>query len=573
MSSSQGKVFAGAAVLLALMAALMLSAASQNSATVDETTVLGAGYTYFKGHRYKIQPEHPPLSQMLPAVPLLFLDVKMSEQARALLEGQVGYPWARPWFGPIRPVQELFPDGRDNWYFWALPESQLFGQMFVYGSENDADAMLFSARCVQIFLALIVGALIFFWVRRATDNNPAAFVALSLWVFNPNAIAYGHLCSTGDIGVTLGMTAATLFFAKFLESPGAKSAICCGIFSGIALLMKFTAVTLAPIFVILAAVSWKNLESSGKNLWKFAAILVGSAWIVVLLMYFPRWSPAPALPEMQADALGVPAWFRAFRFLLIPPDFFKGLALTLGHSKMGHDAFLMGNWSHDGWWHYYPLAFFYKNSLSFVILVVVGVLIFAKHFKQSRPFEFAAWIAPMVYLLAAMTSKVNIGVRHLLPIFPLLCVGIGCAFAKISRDALKQAAFVLLAWQVAVTIFAFPLYIQFFSEAVGGAKNGYKYLLDSNYDWGQDAKRLKQWLDERQVRHIYLDYFGTQYNIEYLKISNTRVNAEQARNIAQGILVVSASQLMRPEWQWLRDSHQPIDRIAHTLFVYQIQPK
>jgi hypothetical protein len=120
-----------------------------------------------------------------------------------------------------------------------------------------------------------------------------------------------------------------------------------------------------------------------------------------------------------------------------------------------------------------------------------------------------------------------------------------------------------------VAIACYPLYLQFCSEAIGGAKNGYKYFADSNYDWGQDANRLKQFLQERGIDRIYLDYFGTQYNIEYLKIANTRVNAEQAKQIKRGWLVVSASQLMRPEWSWLRESHQPVARVAHTLFVYQ----
>ena len=110
---------------------------------------------------------------------------------------------------------------------------------------------------------------------------------------------------------------------------------------------------------------------------------------------------------------------------------------------------------------------------------------------------------------------------------------------------------------------------QYFSELVGGADNGYRYLIDSNFDWGQDANRLKKFLDQHQINHIYLDYFGTQFSIEHLKIPNTRVDADRAKQIQQGTLVVSASQLMRAEWAWLRDSRQPVARVAHTLFVYQ----
>lgn len=550
----------------------MIGPARQDSATVDETTVLSAGYTYFKGYRYKIQPEHPPLSQMLPAVPLLTMELKYSEQAQGLLDGRIGYPWTRPWLGPIRQVQDLFPQGRDNWYFWALPESQLFGQMFVYASGNDGDAMMFRGRCVQVLLALGAGALIFFWVRSVTANDVAALGALALWAFNPNALGYGHLITT-DIGVTTAMTGALLLFGRCLERPAWKTAALCGAVTGVALLMKFTAVILAPIFLVLTAMRWKHLKGSGVNVWKMAAVVIAAAWAVLLVVYLPKWSPPPPLPEAQATALGVPGWFRSFRPLLIPGDFFKGLALTLGHSKEGHEAYLMGEWSHHGWWYYYPLAFFFKSPLAFVILTIAGAVMFVGARFRARGLPVAPgrallqapWIGAGVFLLLAMTSNVNIGVRHLLPIFPLLCVGIGCAIPRLKLWLVGG----LLAWQVVVALFTYPLYLQFFSEAVGGARNGHKYLLDSNYDWGADAVRLKKFMEVRGIGHIYLDYFGTQFNIEYLKISNTRVNAEQARQIVQGTLVVSASQLMRPEWAWLRDSRQPVTRVAHTLFVYQ----
>lgn len=549
-------------VLLVAMFLLMIGPARQDSATVDETTFLSAGYTYWKGYRFTMVPEHPPLSQMLPAVPLLFMDLKYSPNARALLEGRVGYSWTRPWAGPIRAWQELFPQGRDNWYFWALPESQLFGQMFVYDGTNNGDAMMFAGRVMQILLTLGVGVLIFCWIRWATGNDLAALAGLAAWVFNPNALAHGHLTTT-DMGVTFGMTAATFAFARLLEKPSPRTAVICGAATGVALLMKFTAVILAPMFIVLALMQWQKLRASTTPVWKLIALTLLGAWAVVMIVYFPRWLPAPPLPAEQARALGVPGWFTTFRPLLIPPDFFKGLGLTLGHSKEGHEAYLMGDWSRSGWWHYYVLTLLLKSPVPFIILMLMSCVVFLRSVNSVRVAEKTLWIAAVIYLLLAMTSKVNIGVRHLLPMMPLLCVGIGCALPRS-----KRAVPIVLAWQAAVTVFCYPLYLQFFSEAVGGAKNGYRYLADSNYDWGQDANRLKRFLDERGIAHIYLDYFGTQYSIEHLKIPNTRVNAEQARQIKEGWLVVSASQLMRPEWEWLRHSRQPVERVAHTLFVY-----
>jgi hypothetical protein len=153
--------------------------------------------------------------------------------------------------------------------------------------------------------------------------------------------------------------------------------------------------------------------------------------------------------------------------------------------------------------------------------------------------------------------------------YPLLAVGAGCALAQAPKK-IQLGAWALCGWLAVVALASYPFYIQYFNELTGGADNGYRYLIDSNYDWGQDAKRLKTFLDERHIDQIYLDYFGTQFSIEYLKIPNTRVDAEKARQLKQGWLVVSASELMRPEWAWLRESAQPEARAAHTLFVYQL---
>jgi hypothetical protein len=581
--------------MLVTMAFLMIGPARQDSATVDETTALGAGYTYWTGHRFRFVPEHPPMGQMLPAVPLLVMDVKLSDLAKAVLDGRVSYPWTRPWNGPTLSLQPFVPEGcggqwldlkqapfarlvawncpgdypLQNWYLWALPESQLFGQMLVYDGTNDGDAMMLAGRVVQILLTLAVGLVVFQWVLASTGDKTAALCALVLWVFNPVSLGYGHLITT-DIGVTLGFATAIMLFARFLERPSAVSAAVSGGGTGVALAMKLTAVMLGPALLVVLVLCWKRMQSAGVNLRKLAAIFLATIWLVLLVVYFPRWSPPPPLSPSQAEALGVPAWFQAFRPLLIPADFFKALALTLGHSQGGHENYLLGEWAHHGWWYYYPLAFFLKSPAAFVVLTIAGAATAVRHFRELRPLEAAPWIGAAVYVLAAMPSNVNIGVRHLLPIFPLCCVGIGIAAARWTQPAIRKCLFGLLGWQALVTLLCYPLYIQFFSEAVGGAANGQKYLIDSNYDWGQDAKRLKQFLDDRGITHIYLDYFGTQYNIEYLKIQNTRTDADHAQQIKDGWLVVSASELMRPEWAWLRESREPTARVADTLFVYQI---
>ena len=152
---------------------------------------------------------------------------------------------------------------------------------------------------------------------------------------------------------------------------------------------------------------------------------------------------------------------------------------------------------------------------------------------------------------------------------PLLAVVVGVQAARASLPT-RIVTCVLCGWLVFVGFQADTYYIAYFNELGGGSANGYRYLIDSNCDWGQDGKRLKRWMAANKVDHIYLDYFGTGVAIEYHKMPNTRVTPDQARQLRDGWLVVSATRLMRPEYAWLRESHQPVARIAHTLFVYHL---
>lgn len=138
----------GLSVLLAVMAILMLGPMGEDSVTVDETSFLSAGYSYMQGYKFYFDPENPPLSQLLVAIPSSFMNLTLSEPAQALLDRRVGYPWTVPWFGEPQAMQALFPEGRDSWYFWPKPEAQIFGQTRIYGGGNDGDAMMLWGRRV-----------------------------------------------------------------------------------------------------------------------------------------------------------------------------------------------------------------------------------------------------------------------------------------------------------------------------------------------------------------------------------------------------------------------------------------
>ena len=460
----------------------------------------------------------------------------------------------------------------DNWYYWPIAESQMFGKVFVYDGTNDGDALMFAGRLMQIALTLLTGIAIFLWLNRFA-GAAAGPLGLAMWALNPVSLGYGHLILT-DVGVTLMIPVSIWALTVFLRQPSARSALLLGLATGGALAMKFNAILLAPIFLALAAVYLWMQPAPERQLWLGAAckklpLAAVAIWATLLVVYAPDWKPAPALAAAQATTLNVPSWFQSLRPLLVPRAYFRGLALALGFSAGGHEAFLNGEWRETGWWYYLLEAFTLKTPVPLLLLTGLGMVLLLRQRPRPSFEQVVPWVAAGAYLLLAMHSRINLGVRHLLPMYVLLAVGVADQFSRAARKW-RVMAWVLCGWLGLVSLLSYPLYIQYFNEIAGGTNSGYMYLIDSNYDWGQDANRLKHFLDEHGIHHIYLDYFGTQFSIEYLKISNTRVNAEQARQITRGTLVVSASQLMRPEWAWLREQHQPMTRIAYTLFVYQL---
>ena len=552
------------------MALLMWGPIRQQSATVDEPMILAAGYTYVEGMGFWFQPDQTPLAKMWLALPLLFMRVEIPPSGVVLLERREGYRYAQPWYGSAQPAEKLFPQGRDNWYFWPYIEAEGFGQVLVYGGRNDAERMLVAGRAMQTVLTLLTGLIIALWAGKQA-GQAAAIMAAALWVFNPVALAHGHVIQT-DAGAALMFVVTLWAFIRFLERPQRGNAVWLGLALGATVLVKSTALLLLPIFVALAALSWWRQRWDSRQtatVLKRVPLVLVTVWALMLLVYEPFWSPAPWLSAQRASQLGVPWWFQTFRPVLIPPDFFKSVALQIAETRMGRRGYLCGAWSTHGWWYYYPVAFALKVPIPLLLLSAAGVVLFLKRVRNASLGEAAVWIASAVYLGFAMTNKMDIGIRHVLPMFPLLAVGTAVAISRLSRWP-RVAAWVLCGWLALVAVRAHPFYLEYFNELAGGTPNGHRYLLDSNLDWGQDVKRLRNYLDSHGLQHIYLRYFGAPAAVQYYKINCTFVSAEQAHSIRNGTLVVSAMELMKPEWEWLRQQYQPADRVGYSLFVYRL---
>jgi len=326
-----------------------------------------------------------------------------------------------------------------------------------------------------------------------------------------------------------------------------------------------------PIYIALGLAAWWQEQRPSQRVFLNLCLFVVVAWGTVLLVYVPHWGPPPPISIDNAQRLDIPAWFTRLRWLLIPREYFKGLTIMLIHVKHGHHAYLWGQWSDKGWWYYYPFAVLVKTPLSLLLLFASAVMMALWRIKRCNSAEAVPVIAVIVYLACALTSRADIGIRHILPMYPLLAVVVGVEYTK-SKLSIRFAALFLAIWLAATAFRARADYIAYFNDLVGGPAHGQNYLVDSNFDWGQNGKLLKQWMETNHVQHVYLDYFGTGLAIDHLHVYAERVKAAEVRDLRDGYVVISATRLMSEEYDRLRATRTPVARIGNTLFVYLLPP-
>jgi hypothetical protein len=214
---------------------------------------------------------------------------------------------------------------------------------------------------------------------------------------------------------------------------------------------------------------------------------------------------------------------------VLPPAYLDGLSYAL-ESANYRSAFLCGEYSIKGWWWFFPFAFLVKTPIASLLLFFFSFVALAlwrwlprgwtAPGSEARPCPQFYDLSPLlilggVYGLTGLTSHLDIGLRHILPIYPVLFVlaGANVFWLLAKKPVFEIALAVLLMGTMAESLSAWPNYLAFFNPFVGGPRNGYKYLVDSSLDWGQDLPGLQQWLEKnapaRSGVPVYLSYFGT----------------------------------------------------------------
>lgn len=589
-------------IILVIAGSLMVSAAKTDSAIMDELAHIPAGYGYVHNLDYRLNPEHPPLLKALSALPLLILNPAFPTNDKA-------------WTTDINGQWDM-------------------GRSFIYNSGNDADKIVFYARLFPIFLTLLLSLLIFL-IAKDLFGAKWALLPTALFALSPSVLAHGHYVTT-DIAAAFGILLAIYAFIGEFTQSSKKKLIWAGIAFGIAQTLKFSAVLLGPLFLMLAffwslfSLSWGDsstffgwvksfFHTFFKKLWTTILVFIIGTVIVIYPVYFLFTRNYPQARQtsdteynLKTFAGGPPlagkscnptrclaeATILASKNEITRPlaQYALGVLMVTQRATGGNTDYFLGEISNTGSRAYFPTVFSIKETLPTLIFIFIalllgiaavikGLLDKTRDFKRKvsdyfennfAQFSFALFIA--FYWFMSMRSPLNIGFRHLLPTIPLFYLLLTSAWKKWASSGAswlkKISVAALLLWFIFEVIFAAPYFLSYFNEAAGGIPNGYKYVTDSNYDWGQDFLRFRDWAKENlQGQKIAVDYFGAatpQYylgdqainwwsakgdpraeGIHYLAVS---VNALEG---AFGKLLYEYKRNPIDEYKWLADIRPP----------------
>ena len=504
-----------------------------------------------------MNPEHPPLMKMLAALPLLRFGIHSPFNSEA----------------------------------WQKVDEYPFSTQFFDENAPKEDAILFAARLTSIALTLAFALAIALWTR-VVFGPYVAIVALTLFVFDPTIIANGHYVKN-DVAVALFAFLSCITWAEYLKVPTVRRLILSGLCLGAALATKFSALFLLPVLLILCLLyQWQTRAGPrglNRRLLSLAAV-IALAIVTVFLVY-----AVPALLRgVSTGGLDSPAFRDLFDrtrqganmrphggpFTAHP--YIVGLTRFLDHGTTGHRSYLFGRFSMDGWWYYFPVAFAVKTPVATLVVIGLaawgGLKMLGRIRLRALKFEWFVLAVPLVvFCLFAFASRIDIGIRHLLPVWPFLFILSAAAFSRARFRHAPVILLVVVTILVAESISIFPHDLAFFNVLAGGPARGPAILADSNIDWGQDAKNLRDWLQAHPPSpRLCLDYWGNA-NIGRLGVHGPSLlekwDAEH-RIPVDCVAAVSVNFLYghspdRGNFELLR-ALPPAARIGYSIYVYDL---
>lgn len=381
------------------------------------------------------------------------------------------------------------------------------GDLLLHTDPGRPDRLLNICRLFMLWtLSPLLAWFLFRWAGELGGPFGAAAAVFCL-AFSPFILANAAL-TTLDMALAASMFASVYLFRRALlsSSPRPWGAVCAGTALGLTLTVKYSAIVLLPALPLAGALYIYTAKTPQlwRRLVRTTAIVFCVAAVIIVLV---------------CGLHGL-------------PQYWKGLSAVLWKIGPGswRPAYFMGQSSAEGFgWRYFALAFLLKTPVPFLLALALAVWALLKDKDAGKEIPGLAafvFLPPALLFAAACSSKLQIGLRHVIAIYPFLFLIVGGGAARLvrgGRNTMKFGLGALAAWYIGAAVYIHPHYLAYFNELAGGPSKGYKYFVDSNLDWGQGLKELGDYVKKRGGPAIYLSYYGTadphSYGIRYAPVA------------------------------------------------------
>lgn len=427
------------------------------------------------------------------------------------------------------------------------------------------ERVLFIARLPSLLLGVLLGWLVWSWARVLFGLRGGA-LALLLYTFCPNVLAHGHLVTT-DISTVLAMFGAAYAFWRYLDRPGRGRLLVAVAAFGLAQLTKTTAAFLFPIFALILALRLR----SRKDLLRAAGLLLLMALGALVILnagFLGEGTGTPLKSYAHRGYTFVSPGFQSLAAtpilrdlpLPLPYPYVQGIDMVARDAHAPYWTYLRGRYSDTGFRSYFLWASLVKVPVATQLLLLLALGLWASG-RLRAPGAEDFLLVPVAFLLVyfSLLFRLGIGIRYILPVFPFLFVFTGRVAAFRPSSPVWQrwqpaAVGALICWLAVSSFSVHPHYLSYFNEIAGGPANGWRWLLDSNIDWGQDDEYVRQVYVPRSPVHVRLN-----------------TSAPIAGRIAVDLNhLFGIDPDIGERFAWLRENFRPVAKIRQTWWVFDV---
>jgi hypothetical protein len=555
----------------------------RNSPAKDEVGHLPAGIRIWRTGEFDLYHVNPPLVRAVAALPVLLCDPKTD------------------WSCCSRE-----PSSRPEW---------VVGQLFIQRNGGDQSCWFFClARWACIPFCVLGG---YFCCRWASElyGVCSGVIALVLWCFCPNVLAWGATICPDAAAAALGVSGHYAFW-RWLKAPEWRKAIVAGLVLGIVQLTKMTWIILFAVWPVIWLLSnWPCVARDRlRQFAQLAAMLLLALGVLnvgylfdgslKMLGDYTFVSRMLAGPNSIADqGQGGNRFANTWAALLpvpLPETYVTGVDVQKLDFEVGKPSYLCGEWKSRGWWYYYLVCVALKVPIGtwFLGLLAFGISMsgWVKNERQTSNDGLDRWTsatwrdevtlllpAVVVFILVSAETGFSRYLRYILPCFPFAYIWISKVALCISRGQRKMVwlSGTLLAWSVTSSLGVYPHDLSYFNELAGGPMGGHRYLVDANIDWGQDLLYLRNWVNKHpEAKPLYMahQYFlnpemlgietewppcGPHIGLQHNDVAIGKVGPQP------GWYAMSVDQIHAPEYEYFL-SFEPVATAGYSIYIYHI---